>query len=417
MLGGADPTPGTVDVPVEATRPWPRVLVDRAFGRYLAGNLLTMLGIWIYNIVAVVVAYEATGSALVAGAVTAAQFIPQLLVAPLAGAAADRWNRKVQAAVGQVVSASGSGGLALWAWSGGLDAAPAPSLILASAVVGVGGSISGPAMLALVPAMVRPGEVHTAVTLGMAPLPLGRALGPILGTSIAVSTQPAVAFALTAATNLLFLLLLTGIRPRTAVREDTGDGARPSARGYLRGNPTVVVLLLGVAAVGMGTDPAITLAPAISESLGRGTALAGPIATAFGVGAGLGFALIPVARRLLGIRRYGYTGLLVMAAGMGTAAVATVVVAAMVGFVLAGAGLTLAMTGLSSTLQMSLPEALRGRVMALWSVAFVGTRPLAAMLNGAVADHVSVAAALAGVAVAVAVAGCLGLLRGGGREP
>jgi hypothetical protein len=105
-----------------------------------------------------------------------------------------------------------------------------------------------------------------------------------------------------------------------------------------------------------------------------------------------------------------------MAAGNALSAAGPTVAPVVAGFVLAGAGLTLTMTGLSSTLQMSLPEAIRGRVMALWAVAFVGTRPLAAVANGFVADHVSAAAALAGVGIVAAAAGCLGLWRGEGAR-
>lgn len=175
------------------------------------------------------------------------------------------------------------------------------------------------------------------------------------------------------------------------------------------------MLLLCVAAVGAGTDPPITLAPVVSASLTGGTGLAGPVATAFGVGAGLGFALIPVARRALGLRRYGYAGLLVMALGSAVATIPTVP-AAVVGFAVSGAGLTLTMTGLSATLQASLPEAVRGRMMALWSVAFVGTRPLAAVGNGLVADHLSPQAALLGMALLGAVAAGFGLTRGAGSR-
>jgi MFS family permease len=403
----------------EPARAWPRVLTDRTFGRYMTGNLVTMIGTWIFNIVAVVVAYGATGSAVVAGAVTAAQFAPQILLGPLAGAAADRWNRRTQAAIGHTIAAAGTGGLAVWVWLVGLDGAVAVPLVVASAVYGIGASIAGPAMLSLVPALVRPNELPTAVTLGMAPLPIGRALGPLLGTTIAAAADPALAFAVTSACSLSFVVMLAGLRPRTVVVPSQADGGSPGVLRYLREHPRIVVLLVCVGAVGVGTDPSITLAPPLSAALTGGTGLSGTIATAFGIGAGLGFAALPFARRALGLRRYGYAGLLVMASGNALSAAGPTVVPVVAGFVLAGAGLTITMTGLSSTLQMSLPEGIRGRVMALWSVAFVGTRPLAAVANGFVADHLSAAAALVGVGLVAAGAGCLGLARGegSGRRP
>jgi hypothetical protein len=68
--------------------------------------------------------------------------------------------------------------------------------------------------------------------------------------------------------------------------------------------------------------------------------------------------------------------------------------AAIVAFGVGGAGMTLSLTSLSTQMQERLPDVLRGRVMALWSVAFLGSRPFAAAVNGAIADVVSVEAAL-----------------------
>jgi MFS family permease len=252
--------------PDDAARAWPRVLADRTFGRYMAGNLVTMLGTWIFTVVAVVVAYGATGSAVVAGAVTAAQFAPQILLGPLAGAAADRWDRRRQAAIGHTIAATGTGGLAVWVWVTGLDGAVAVPLVIASAVHGIGASIAGPAMLSLVPALVRPSELPTAVTLGMAPLPLGRAFGPLIGTTIAAAVHPALAFAVTSLCSLSFVVMLAGLRPRTVVVPQAAHGAAPGVWRFLREHPPMVVLLLCVGAVGVGTDPSITLGPALSPS-------------------------------------------------------------------------------------------------------------------------------------------------------
>src|SRR5690606_11501124 len=81
--------------------------------------------------------------------------------------------------------------------------------------------------------------------------------------------------------------------------------------------------------------------------------------------------------------------------------------AAFPGFVVAGFGMTMALTSLSSELQERLPDGMRGRVMALWTMGFLGSRPIAAALNGSIADLVSVTAALLTVAVFMVVAAWL----------
>jgi MFS family permease len=84
-----------------------------------------------------------------------------------------------------------------------------------------------------------------------------------------------------------------------------------------------------------------------------------------------------------------------LAAGCLLPALGTVPALAFVGFAVAGLGFGWAMTGLSTVVQERAPEELRGRIMALWLVGFVGSRPIAAALLGGTADLVSVQAAFA----------------------
>jgi MFS family permease len=76
---------------------------------------------------------------------------------------------------------------------------------------------------------------------------------------------------------------------------------------------------------------------------------------------------------------------------------------ALTGFAIAGLGFGWAMTGLATVVQERAPEVLRGRIMALWLVGFVGSRPIAAILLGGTADLISVQAAFAVAAALSAV--------------
>jgi hypothetical protein len=118
---------------------------------------------------------------------------------------------------------------------------------------------------------------------------------------------------------------------------------------------------------------------------------------AFGVGA---------VRRRVALGPMGVFGLAVLAAGLYGFAASPVVVLSLASLALAGVGFLLALTALTTELQRRVPEVLLGRVMALWTVAFLGSRPVAALMDGALADAfgprtaAAVAATLtAGVAV------------------
>jgi MFS family permease len=168
-------------------------------------------------------------------------------------------------------------------------------------------------------------------------------------------------------------------------------------------------LLVGVAAIGLGADPAITLAPSLSAEMGYGTLHTGTFAAAFGAGAGLAFPLIPLLRRQVGLAWSSTLGLLLIPVGLVALVFVSTPWAAVPGFGLAGLGMTMGLTGLSAQLQQRVPDGLRGRVMALWSVGFLGSRPFAAALNGAMADLVSLQAAL--LLVAVLMLGAVWLCR------
>ena len=384
-----------------------QLLLDPTFGPFFAGKLLSTVGMWVHNIAAAIVVFQLTRSALLVGLVSVAQFTPQLLLTPWSGARADRGDRRRQLLLGRVVTASGSGGLVLWIVTVGLEGTVgAAAVITAALVVGIGFSLGGPAMHAVLPTLVRPSELPAAIALSSMPFTIARAIGPALGAILVTTVGPATAFATAAITNLAFAAILAVILDQPAERPMPADGSVRAGLRYLRIDPVIAALLVGVATIGVGADPVVTLTPAIADGLGGGPELVGAIASAFGVGAGLAFLTLGVARRRLGLHRLSSGGLLLIAVGMlGLAASPTAPLAlgaAMIG----GVGMTVSLTSLTTLIQQRVPEELRGRIMALWAVAFLGSRPLTAGITGAVADATTVAVALT-LVVAVLLVGAM----------
>ena len=383
-----------------------RLMFAPVFGPFFWGKLLSSSGIWIHNIVAAIVAYELTGSALVVGVVSAVQFAPQLLLAPMSGKMVDRGNAPLQIVLGRVVTGIGSGGLAVWIWfAGGVAELPGAFPVMASSlVVGVGFVVGGPAIHSIVPSLIRPGEMAAAMALNSVPMTVGRAGGPALGAVVATQMGPAAAFAMAAAASAIYGLIVLALRlPRGCTHgRDTDLSVRASLR-HLRSDPPLSALLIGIAAVGIGADPSLTLAPALAADLGGGTSLAGWLASAFGMGAGAGFLLFATLHRWLDLARLTSGGLLLMAGGLVIAAASGTPALTLTAFGICGVGMTLAFTSITTQVQNRSPDALRGRIMALWLVGFLGVRPFAAGLNGFLADIVSVGTALLTTAAIVTV--------------
>jgi MFS family permease len=398
------------------------LLRDPVFGPFWVGKLLSSAGIWVHNVAAAILTYQLTRSALLVGAVSVAQFLPQLLFAPLSGAMADRGDPRRQLVLGRMITAAGSGGLTLALAVLGVDGLPgAWPIITSAAVTGIGFVIGGPAMHSLLPTLVRRSELATAVALNHLPPTIARSAGPMLGAFLLVTAGPTVAFGFTFATNLIYALVLLALplhRQRRALSRREGS-VRTGFR-QLRTDPAVAFLLLAVLALGFGADPVVTLTPALADALGHDEALVGTLASGFGVGAAMVFPLLAMLRRRLGLTGLAGLGLAAVAAGMALAALAPRAWVAVAGMVLAGTGFAFALTGLTTQLYDRVPEELRGRIMAIWSMAFLGSRPIAAAVNGAIADLTSVGTALlttAGLVVAVATVSITGLRRHAGPDP
>lgn len=379
------------------------LVLDARFGTFFWGKLSANVGIWIFNVAAVLLVFESTRSPLLVGLVSVAQFVPQIFLVAVSGAAADRGDHKRQLLAGRVLCTLGSAAVGVGLVVAGEDV-PVAVVLAAALTVGLGFTVGGPAMQALLPTLVREGEVPQAVALDNFSFAVGRAFGPMLGGLIAAAFGLIWAFVVATLLHLVFLAAVLSL-PRAArtVRDRTSGSVREGL-AYVRRNPQVAAILVGVGAIGIGADPAITLAPSIAEQVGGSSALVGYFASAFGVGAFVVFFVQAPLTRWLSSQRLASLGLIAMALGALVLVVTRQPWPAAGAFGVAGAGMTLALTALGTELYARVPEAFRGRVMALWLLGFVGSRPLAGLMNGSVAEHVSVAAALVLTAVVVLAA-------------
>jgi MFS family permease len=359
-----------------------RALRDRRFLPYFVGSVLSNIGTWFQNIAAGLLVYQLTGSTLLVGTVNFAQFIGAFALASWAGAAADRYDRRWLLLVTQVVAGSTAGTLALLTHA---ELVTAPIVVALSFVLGLALAFMVPAMLSLVPLLVERRDLDVAVSLNSLTFNLARAVGPVLGALVAERLGYGPAFGLNALSFFAFVLCLLLVRPRGQERV---TGPRPRLRvaiGDVRREPAWLALLVVVAAVSFTADPMMTLAPELAKDVFGGTDLdAGLLVGSFGVGATV------TALTLTGWlrdRRNALVGaLVVQAAGMILVGVAPELPVAMVGMLISGAGYLAAVTRATTRLQTEVPDVLLGRVMALWSVCFVGSRPFAALLDGAVAE-------------------------------
>ena len=379
------------------------LLFDRRFGSLFWGKLFSSIGVWMQSIVAAIMVYDRTGSATAVSLVSVAQFAPQLVVTPLAGSWADRGGSLVrQMALGRSLCAAGSLMMAVYFWRGDEFVPITVAVFVGSLTVGIGFAVGGPAQQSIVPDLVSGVELRVAMTLNTAPMTVARIVGPVAGAWCLASLGPAATCAMCSVTQLVFMLFLAiAAMPRRDVAfVELAQGASHRGVRHLMTDRRLVALLGATVAVGIGAEPALTLAPALAADLGAGPTLVGHINLCFGVGALVGLLGAVCARRWVGAVGMGVLGLTFLALGGALTAVSMTWMV-LGGFALAGMGFSCGMSSFSGLVQVAVDPKFRGRVMAWWLVAFVGSRPAASLGMGLLADATS--ARVAAVVVASVV--------------
>jgi MFS family permease len=386
------------------------LMFDPVFGALFWGKMFAVVAVWTHGIVAAIVMYDATRSALMVGLVGVVQFGPQLLLSPTSGKWADTGDPARQILLGRVLCVAGSGFAAVWLFvDPSLEGmAAAIPVLIGTLLVGFGFVVGGPAMQSIVPDLIRDGELSTAMALNSMPMTVGRIVGPASGAYLAAHLGSATGFAVSAALHLVFTIFVVLVRFPSPPKRRTGTDYRVRAAvRYVWHDRPLLLALVAVTTVGIASDPSITLTPSMADELGGGTRLVGILSAAFGVGAAVGMVMLALMRGRMASERVSAIGMAGLAAGCAVLAIDTVPAVAIAGFAIAGLGFGWAMTGLSTVVQERAPEELRGRIMALWSVGFLGSRPIAAALLGGTADLISVQAAFA---VAAALSAVVALL-------
>jgi MFS family permease len=313
----------------EPARPVRTLLADRTFGPYFWGQAVATMGVWIHNVAAAILMWDLTRSTQWVAAITIGQFLPQVLVSPWSGGRADRADRRRQMVAGTLVTGFGPAVIAVWEALVGFEDGLGPVvLIVAATVIGTGFALSGPATQALLPSLVRRTELPTVVAVSSWPMTIARAAGPALGALLMVTSGAAVTFGLVAVTQFAFAAAMHRRERETLMPADGRDTRVRAALTYLRAERPTAFLLLGVGVVGFGVDPVVTLAPAVADRLGGAGDVIGLLASAFGVGAGVGFVLLPLVRRRQRLERMATVGLVLLALGLAPLAVAPNVAAA-----------------------------------------------------------------------------------------
>jgi len=355
-------------------------LREQSYRRYFIGNVVSNLGTFCQAIAQSLLVYNLTGSTFLVGVVNFAQFAALLVLVPWTGAAADRFDRKRLIITTQIAAGVVTGVLTILSAAG---LATAPVVIACAGALGVTSAFAVPAFRAMIPQIVSERNLGRAVNLDSVAVNVARALGPVGGAALVAAAGATWAFGINSISYFLLCIAVAGVHPKPETRVAGAARFRDGLRS-VRARPALAAMLFIVAACGIAADPPGTLGPEVAASFGGGDALAGFILGGFGAGAVLA-AFLAGAEAVHHHRRVAAL-LGVLVAGLVAFAVSPWLALTLLGSVTAGFGYLAAQTRTSSMMYRYAGPHERGRIMALWSVAFIGVRPIASLLDGAIAS-------------------------------
>ena len=312
--------------------------------------------------------------------------MPVLLLSPWAGSIADRLDRRKLLLLTQLGALGLSATLAGLAWGGAVDEWVVIGL---SGALGVTTAFAAPAQQALIASLVEEEDVPQAVALNSMTFNLARAIGPASAAAVIATLGLAWAFALYSVSYLLLVVGLLAVRPRDEERAERAS-LRESFR-ILRENPKLAVALVIVMVAGFGSDPVNTESPAFAHAFGYSDTWSGAIVGFFGLGAVT--AALLVAGRVAGSRRRMGVTLAALGTGVALFSLSPWLPVGFAFLALAGFGYLGSNTAATTRLALGVSASQRGRIMALWSIAFLGLRPFASLADGAIAGTLGVRAA------------------------
>lgn len=392
----------------------PNPLRHRAFRLYFAGNLVSNSGTWLQNVALSVFMLELTGRSTWVGIVTFALFMPVIFLALPGGALADRVDRLRLLMTTQLFASGLAAVLTALAATGNVNRYVVVAIALG---LGAATAVGIPAMQALLPQLVPPGELGEAIAKNAVTFNVARVIGPVVAAATITGLGTTWAFGINAASFLVLAGALAIIGRAPYPREPTAPVPTRDALRYAWTHVRTRTMLFAVAMIGLTLDPITTLSPAFGQAFGR-SSHAGWIVAAWGGGAVAAITAGAAITRAIAARGLGWLGLLALGAGIAGLGGAQTLWQALGASFVAGIGYISATMTFTTTIQTDVPDHFRGRVMAIWTLCFLGTRPVGGLIDGKLADAFSphwAALAFAFPAVVAAIVVRRGTL--GGAEP
>ena len=366
-----------------------RALRHRNFQLFFGGQLISLIGTWMQNIAQDWLVYRLTGSSLLLGTVAFASQIPIFLLAPVSGIVADRWNRHRIVIATQSASMLLALTLATLTLSGRIRIW---EIMVIASLLGVVNAFDIPARQAFLIDMVGRDDLLNAIALNSSMFNSARIIGPAIAGILVASVGEGWCFF---ANGISYIAVITGLLLMRLTRkgelQKKGSALENMIEGFrfARHTAPVRALLLLIGVVSLAAMPYTVLMPIFAGRILHGGARQlGMLMGATGVGALFGALTLASKADVKGLGKWVWMA----ATGFGTSLILFTLSRrlwlSMALLVPTGFGMMVQMGATNTLLQVMVPDRLRGRVMSLYSMMFIGMGPIGALIGGAIAARI-----------------------------
>jgi len=413
---GVPATPG--EVPASAEQPRRtgqtfRALRNRNYRLYYIGQMISLSGTWMQTIAQAWLVLQITDSKVALGTVTMLQFLPITIFVLFAGVIADRVPKRNFLFVTQSVAMSQALALAVLVWTGHVQLW---HVYILAMVLGLANAFEQPTRQALVVELVGRNDVINAVALNAGMFNAARLVGPAIGGFVIAAAGVKSAFLLNAISFLPVIVALAMMRTSEMYAIDRagpkGTGALAELReglAYAFNTPAAFLIVVLVAIIGTFGYNFTVMLPLIDRYvLDKGEIGLGFLTAALGLGSVISALLL--AGREAATKRTLFVGSAVFTLLLGAVAASQWYFVTLFLLMLMGVASTAFHATANTSMQLSSPDHLRGRVMALYMFLFAGSTPIGGFLTGYMAEHLGVSTAI-GISAAMCGVGVVaGLL-------
>jgi len=365
-----------------------RALRHRNFQLFFGGQLISLIGTWMQSVAQAWLVYKKTGSALLLGSVGFVSQFPVFLVAPFGGIAADRVNRQ------RLVIATQTSSMilaAILAWLTLTDRVQVWHIFALAALLGVVNAFDIPGRQAFLVDMVGREDLMNAIALNSSMFNGARIIGPAVAGILVARIGEGWCFAANAISYIAVIVGLFLMNVQCERRVGSGSPIDDIVEGFLWVNQTRIIrtLLLLLALVSLVGMPYTVLMPIFADKILHGGARGlGILMGATGVGAMFGALTLAAKTGVKGLGRWVAFSSAAFGFSLVVFAFSKWFWVSVALLLPAGYSMMLQMACSNTLIQTMVPNELRGRVMALYSMSFMGLAPFGALFGGALAHSV-----------------------------